>query len=531
MVEDNIAHFAKKLGLHPQDLEFLREHPAELQNEIIRSFDASGSKDGHYLERLQSYTRHMAKRSSAASSTATAGQTNPVLTSGGEGGGGASGHEKRYPRELLLSRWEMLKSGPPVAAPPWIFRAVSAGAATPKASRSAPPTEAPPPRPANPPPGPPAKSFSALRPTALDDVEGGSSPRGKASFNVDAPEFVPSFTQVSPAGKQPRTPVSLAKTIAEPEPSVLSPMRRPAVQQASLSSPAAALQPPRTPVSLVATIAAPESPAATRPPGSLLPAPPAQASPPPTEAPTLARIKSVPIAPAAPSRDAAPAMPGTNTFEYHLHRLLFMVVAKSCPFEGEEASSAAEPRGVLLRDIREQWTKMLGNDMSPLMEKCGYEEVEVLVKAIGGLCIEGDGEGARVVTTRRSFEGEPQSTGIDKPKSAEARITAGAVASGQKRVPPPPTKPAPMLSPSGNQVLDLESFVTPSSGKVPMDVIGGMNWGGYPTTPTAGWEAMGGWSPWHGNQFSGLNYPPPAAADAVFPSTSDVPEPPSSSAL
>jgi len=208
-----------------------------------------------------------------------------------------------------------------------------------------------------------------------------------------------------------------------------------------------------------------------------------------------------------------------------------MVVAKSCPFEGEEASSAAEPRGVLLRDIREQWTKMLGNDMSPLMEKCGYEEVEVLVKAIGGLCIEGDGEGARVVTTRRSFEGEPQSTGIDKPKSAEARTTAGAVASGQKRVPPPPTKPAPMLSPSGNQVLDLESFVTPSSGKVPMDVIGGMNWGGYPTTPTAGWEAMGGWSPWHGNQFSGLNYPPPAAADAVFPSTSDVPEPPSSSAL
>merc|ERR1719215_94466 len=66
---------------------------------------------------------------------------------------------------------------------------------------------------ATPPAAAVAKSLAAARPAPLsDDVESG---RPVASLNADAPEFIPMSSPV--AAKQPRTPVSLAMTIAEPQ--------------------------------------------------------------------------------------------------------------------------------------------------------------------------------------------------------------------------------------------------------------------------------------------------------------------------
>lgn len=507
MIEDNIVRFAHVLGLEAQEIAFLRELPVELQRTIIDSFDASGSKDGNVLGRLQSYTRHMAKRSSASSSTSAAGQSPTATTgrwpTGGDGGGGASGPEMRYQRELLLSYKRTPKAEPPLkilSSMSYMRLAKATGDGTSKASRSSPPMEAPPPPPAKPPTlagvigeapaAAPSKSLSALRPAALgDDVDGSGSPRGKGGLNADAPEFVPFMAQASPAGKQPRTPVSLAKTIAGPDAPSSPPRPRPSQPlQTGQSSPVAA-QHPRTPVSLAATIAAPESPAR---PASFFSSPPAQV---PEEPPALSRIKTAPAAPGPPppSRDAVPQ----NPFEYHLHRLMFMVVAKCSP-SGEEASDPSV--GVLLSGLRDEWRQVFGNDVSALMEKCGYNEVEALVKAIDGLRIVGEGGEMRVLTTRATFEGGPA------PAPAERR----------RPPPPPPTAPAPVLTPGGAKVLNLDNFVQSPLAK-------DSGWGGYglrpeeawpPTTPTTGW--VQGWQQPFGGGFPGSN---------------DVPEPPSSSAL
>lgn len=535
VAEDTIVGFARVLGLEPQDITFLREHPAELQNAIIGSFDASGSKDGHVLNRLQSYTRHMAKRNSAASSTPASVTAVPC-----SGGDGASGVEKRYRRELLLSHWKLTaKAEPSQTSLSAMIMPTGKGDDAPKALRSTPPAEAPPPPPRMaaptleetggfgsipaPPPSAPAKtsppkSFSALRPTALDEVDGSGSPRGKAGLNADAPEFVPFITQASPASaKQPRTPVSLVKTIAEPEPG--SPQRR--GLQAGMSSPSAVPQ-PRTPVSLAATIAAPESPVG-RLPAAFLAGPP-----PPPEAPALSRIKTAPAAPAAPSRDASSTTARSqNPFEYHLHRLLFGMVAKRCPSQmGDEADDTSEAQGVLLTGILSEWTQVFGNDMAALMEKCGYTEVGVLVRAIDGLRIVGDGEEARVVTTRAAFE-IGQAVPAPTPASAAPTVASAADPAIQRRrpPPPPPVAPAPVLTPGSaksGKVLSLDTFVQSPSGKAP---IGTSTWGGamgYPAAPSMSWGQ--GWdqlaAPSWQASFSGIAYPPP-----------DVPDPPSSSAL
>lgn len=215
-------------------------------------------------------------------------------------------------------------------------------------------------------------------------------------------------------------------------------------------------------MSLAATIAEPKSPG--HHPVAFLSAPP------PSEAPTLSRIKTAPAAPAAPSRNAAPTATGSQSpFEYHLHRLLFMVVAK-CNQDGDEANNTSEPQVVLLNGIRERWTKVFGNDMSGLMEKCGYTEVEALVKAIDGLRIVGEGDAARVVTTRDSFEG----------RAAEAKAPVAETSTSQRRrpPPPPPVAPAPVLTPVGSKVLSLDNFVQSPSGKVPADRLAASAWGG-----------------------------------------------------
>lgn len=518
MVEDNIIRFANVLALDPKDLAFLREHPVELQNAIIESFDASGSKDGNVLGRLQSYTRHMAKRSSAVASSSTPSGTAPLPPSQE----GSTGLEARYQRNTLLSHWQKVKKDNSAEPSQKMLSTVKleSGDATPsKASRSEPPKEAPPAPPTSNEAGTsPSKNLKALRPTALDEVDGGGTPREKGSLNADAPEFVPFVAQASPANKQPRTPVSLAKTIAGPEPG--SPVRRTPLVQAGLSSPAAAQQ-PRTPVSLAATIAAPESPVQRS--SSFLSAPPAQAAPPPTEAPALTRIKSAPapVLPEAPSRDvAAPTSAGTqNPFDYHLHRLLFMVVAKRC-LSGNEATDTTEPQGVLLSNVREEWHEVFGNDMSALMDKCGYSEVDTLVDAVDGLRIAGEGDERRVLTTRLAFEG-----------GASAPGASAAEGAGQRRRPPPPPPAAPpVLTPTGAKVLSLDTFVQSPSGKARNDGPGA--WGGgaaFPGTPSGswghGWDAMS----WQ-TSYGGVAYPPPPG-DAGLSISNDVPEPPSSSAL
>lgn len=203
-----------------------------------------------------------------------------------------------------------------------------------------------------------------------------------------------------------------------------------------------------------------------------------------------------------------------------------MVVAKRCDASGEAGSDSSEMRGLPLSDIRTEWNKVFGNDVSALMEKCGYSEVEPLVKAIDGLQIIGEGATARAVTTRATFEG------VDAPPAASAE-TGATTPSGQRRrpPPPPPTAPAPVLTPSGAKVLSLDTFVQSPSGKVAADAIGTPSWGGgmgFPGTPSMAWGGLGQWGydtaapPWQ---------PPYGAADVGPPPAHDAPEPPSSSAL
>lgn len=206
-----------------------------------------------------------------------------------------------------------------------------------------------------------------------------------------------------------------------------------------------------------------------------------------------------------------------------------MVVANHCPSDDE---ASAKPRGLLLCNVRDEWTKVFGNDISALMEKCDYTEVESLVRVVEGLRIAGEGEEARVHTTCSSFEAAtsaPRSIGLD---AAET----GATSSEQRRrpPPPPPAAPAPVLTPSGAKVLNLDTFVQSPSGKVSLEALG---WGGrmgYPGTPSM-WGAAGGWdsavsAQWQ-SPLGSLGYPPPPVVDVGLPLSADVPEPPSSSAL
>merc|ERR1712046_114218 len=86
-------------------------------------------------------------------------------------------------------------------------------------------------------------------------------------------------------------------------------------------------------------------------------------------------------------------------------RLLFMIVAKRCQSpRGDEASDAASPQGLLVSSIPEEWRQVFGNDVSGLMDKCGYKDVDALVSAVDGLRVVGEGVERRVVTTRVNFE-------------------------------------------------------------------------------------------------------------------------------
>lgn len=60
--ENAIIDFATTIGLEFSTLEFMRELPEDVQDELITKFDPSGTKDGNVLGRLQGYARYMMKK-------------------------------------------------------------------------------------------------------------------------------------------------------------------------------------------------------------------------------------------------------------------------------------------------------------------------------------------------------------------------------------------------------------------------------------------------------------------------------------
>jgi len=66
MDEDPVERFARNIGIEPQNIAFLHECPHEIQSSVISNFNASGSKDGNVLGRLQGYVRHTMRRSGMA---------------------------------------------------------------------------------------------------------------------------------------------------------------------------------------------------------------------------------------------------------------------------------------------------------------------------------------------------------------------------------------------------------------------------------------------------------------------------------
>lgn len=62
-MEEQIANFARQLGLESEAVSFMFEMPVEIQLYIMDNFDASGSKDGNVMGRLQGYARHLLRRS------------------------------------------------------------------------------------------------------------------------------------------------------------------------------------------------------------------------------------------------------------------------------------------------------------------------------------------------------------------------------------------------------------------------------------------------------------------------------------
>lgn len=394
----DIDGFARALGLESDEIAFLHEYPLQVRKAIISNFDASGSKDGNVLGRLQGYARHIANRKSNVSKTATAPTATDCASRGGLNG---SHSEQRYQRELLLHHRGKCQADAPGEPPQKMLSAMKLPTASTAPTSKVPPSL--------------SKSLSS-RPVALGDHV--DVPVKAGGLNANAAEFVP----LSPL----KSPVSLTAMLAEPQPS---------------------------------------------------------------EAPTLVRTKTAPAVHNDSSRDAAPvAKADVNPFEYHLHRLLFLVVAKR-----SQGETGDDSQGVLLSGLRLEWQEVFGNDISPLMEKCGYTEVQPLVAAIDGLRIVGEGDEARAVTTRSTFEAQPS----------------------EQRQPPTPHPPPPRA---------LGPLPTAA-----VDPLGAAAWAGH--SGAMSWGAMGAWgAPWQA-PFGGMGYPmSPAAQVGSFPSQK-LPEPPSSSAF
>lgn len=571
---DPLDRFAQVLGLESEAIAFLREYPSELQGAIIAGFDASGSKDGNVLGRLQSYSRHLAKR--------TASNTVSMATAANKGNGayagGAVGKEiRKYNRELLLLHWEQTPVQPTDGDPQFLkamavpvpVRSNSKKGAdgstsatdrrtpspevvsTPPAekplkARTAPPAEAPPPPP--PPQLPPqvdgapsdrdpvvvapalaprsqepvamADRAKLIRPAALDAAleqtpvrkaeHAFGVPSARPGLNADAPEFVPGMqAPFSPAAKmltptvtpkQPRTPLSLAATIAGPEEPPSPPPRSPLLR----GLPPVFGVPPMSPLSSPWTAAPPPTPAseATGPTASddeII-----QVAPPPLQRSVTTPAGHVAAPPSSPEKSVK------STFEYHLHRLLYMLVARRC--NGSEAP--AGEKGLLVDSIRAEWAQVYGSDMEALMEKCGHKEVEPLIRQIDGLevCrVLNDGKSAlRVVTTgtEASDSAPPPTTAPPTPTASRHAVgPAGALgatvassndmatstattvpsvigAGRRKPPPPPPAAPPPALLGIGGllggslgtncaavgsgtpKVLSLDQHVESPAGKV-----------------------------------------------------------------
>lgn len=62
MEEDPIAKFGHSIGVETQALAWMYDIPFEVQSAVIDQFDASGSKDGNVMGRLQGYVRHLLRR-------------------------------------------------------------------------------------------------------------------------------------------------------------------------------------------------------------------------------------------------------------------------------------------------------------------------------------------------------------------------------------------------------------------------------------------------------------------------------------
>lgn len=528
-MEDSVDCFARTLGLESEAIAFLREYPAALQNAIIAGFDASGSKDGNVLGRLQSYSRHLAKR--------TASNTAAMATPSSKGkagyvGSGMAKETRMYSRELLLIHWEqsdaaihdgdaqMLKA---IAVPQTRTSSkMSVDGPTTKPDRrtpspevvtappvvqlskapSGPPDEAPPPPP--PPLLPPqvdagpsdldpvvslpppsrsqepvamAERSKLIRPAALDAaLEQTPSRKARPGLNADAPEFVPGMpAPFSPAAhaltptptpKQPRTPLSLAATIAGPEeppsPPPRSPLLRglPPVFGIPPMSPAASPWAPPPPVTepngTAAAINAADDDSQVPPP--------------------LQRSVTVPAGHVAAF---APAQ-SKSTFEYHLHRLLYMLVARRC----NDSEASSEQQGLLLNSVRSEWAKVYGSDMEALMDKCGHKEVEPLIRQIDGLQIVGVAPDLRAVTAST----DAKATAPVPPAPAPLPATAPAAATA----PPTPTAARPAVGPApGALGATVASSEAPTTTAVP-SVIGAGRRKPPPPPPAAPPALLGG---------------------------------------
>mmetsp|Transcript_97992 Transcript_97992/g.169757 ORF Transcript_97992/g.169757 Transcript_97992/m.169757 type:complete len:668 (-) Transcript_97992:78-2081(-) len=569
---DSLERFAQVLGLESEAIAFLREYPAELQGAIIAGFDASGSKDGNVLGRLQSYSRHLAKR--------TASNTASMVTSASKGNAGNAGgplgkETRKYNREILLLHWEqtpvqatdgdsqVLKAMPVPPARSNSKKGVDGStketdrrtpspevASTPPAvqplkARTAPPAEAPPPPP--PPQLPPqvdgapsdadpvvvapalaprsqepvamADRAKLIRPAALDAAleqtpvrkaeHAFGVPSARPGLNADAPEFVPGMqAPFSPAAqlqtptvtpKAPRTPLSLAATIAGPEEPPSPPPRSPLLR----GLPPVFGIPPMSPLTSPWTAAPPPTPAEASGPNAsddeII-----QVAPPPLQRSVTTPVGHVAAPPSSPEKSVK------STFEYHLHRLLYMLVARRC----NESEAPTEEKGLLVNSIRAEWAKVYGSDMEALMEKCGHKEVEPLVRKIDGLRVVGDGLDLRVITTSTEA---PETASAPAPTTAPPTPSASRHAVGpagalgatvassndtatstattvpsvigagrRKPPPPPPAAPPPALLGIGGllggplgansaavgsgtpKVLSLDQHVESPAGKMPL---------------------------------------------------------------
>eukprot|EP00747_Dinoflagellata_sp_TGD_P188707 gnl/TRDRNA2_/TRDRNA2_48075_c0_seq1.p1 gnl/TRDRNA2_/TRDRNA2_48075_c0~~gnl/TRDRNA2_/TRDRNA2_48075_c0_seq1.p1 ORF type:complete len:562 (-),score=96.10 gnl/TRDRNA2_/TRDRNA2_48075_c0_seq1:132-1796(-) len=429
---------------------------------------------------------------------------------------------------------------------------------------------------------------AALKPEAPPSSSLGSSPlSGKARMlNASAPEFIPSQAlgrkvplpkpldldrslELSPKGtpstapKQPPTPLSLADTIAEPPEAIAASAASPSPLAASSpyaqspmgtwwtgasSSPSTAgvssmfatwgsgtrrqldltddAATSSSQLSAKATLAAALERAAT----DGKPSQTAQASstrPRPSSGGTTAATGSV----AEAMSCATPSGSGASSrFEYHLHRLLFLLVARKCR-EQTEARLPSEQAGIKVGDVQSEWTKVYGSDMLALMEKCGHSQVEPLVRDIDGLELAGSGSDLRVVATvlqplentqgagdaaQPAREGDASFATAAESKQAPAAVASIAPVPPPSTPPPSPPEKAVRLAQAvdgdatprkgGPKVLSLDQYVETGSPKVigdgswgrggPMSYgnsPGGMFWGMTGCSPAGAWQGGGGY--------------------------------------